>query len=47
MKPNFYYKGQQHGIDIKKDVQNVGFKDDLVNGYIVTLHLANIFKRKF
>lgn len=36
MKPNFYYKGQQHGIDIKKDVQNVGFKDDLVtvkNGY--------------
>jgi ribosomal protein L9 len=35
MKPNFYYKGQ-HGTILKKDVQNVGFKDDLVtvkNGY--------------
>jgi hypothetical protein len=30
MKPNFYNKGQQHGTYFKQDVQNLGFKDDVV-----------------
>jgi large subunit ribosomal protein L9 len=36
MKPNFYYKDNNMELILKKDVQNVGFKDDLVtvkNGY--------------
>jgi hypothetical protein len=27
---NFYNKGQQHGTYFKQDVQNLGFKDDVV-----------------
>jgi hypothetical protein len=30
MKTNFYNKGQQHELILKQDVQNLGFKDDVV-----------------
>jgi large subunit ribosomal protein L9 len=55
MKPNFYYKGQQHGIDIKKRRTKCRFKDDLVTkktDTVVTLipqghaHLATSSAKK-
>jgi hypothetical protein len=54
MKPNFYNKGQQHELILKQDVQNLGFKDDVVTVKMVMVVIFyptrsrtfNFFQRK-